>query len=263
MRGVAALSMAAMLSLVLGGGALAASRDTLSPFAFEPHPGARLPLSTPLIDEHGQPVTIGQFFVGRPVITVLDYLRCKSLCGVTLAGVFAALDGSSLNPGRDFQMLVISIDPRDTPLELSRAKAEYLEHYHRRAASQAIHFLTGTAGSVRQIAEAIGFPFHYDRDTDQYIHPAGFVVASPDGRVSQYILGVGSGIEDLRAALAGAAHGLRLTPFERLVLLCHIEGAPRGRYTVPVMAALMAGTIAAGVGALLIVVRVLRRRRAG
>lgn len=245
------------------GDALAYSQDYLAGFAFQPHPGAQLPLAASLVDENGREVRLGDFFTGKPVIVVLDYLRCKSLCGVTLSGLFAALDALPLDAGRDFQMLSISIDPRDTPAEDAGAKAKYLASYRHKEAAQGVHFLSGTAASVRQIADVIGFPYRYDPEIDQYIHPAGFILASPDGRISRYIFGVGAGSTDLRVGLTGAAQGETLTPLERLILLCHIEGAPLGRYTVPVMAALMVGNIAAGLTVTIIVGGIIRRRRQG
>ena len=259
----AALVLVIISAAIPGDRALAYSQDNLAAFAFQPHPGALLPLSASLVDETGRSVTLGDFFTGKPVIVVLDYLRCKSLCGVTLTGLFAALDALPLNAGRDFQMVVISIDPRDTPADNTQAKAKYLAGYRHRGAAEGVHFLTGAAASVRQIADAIGFPYRYDPDIDQYIHPAGFILASPEGRISRYIFGVGADSADLRVGLAGAAQGETLTAFERLVLLCHIEGAPLGRFTVPVMAALMAGNIAAGATAFFIVVGIIRRRRQG
>src|SRR5206468_933214 len=84
--------------------------DDLSDFAFQPHPGTQLPLAAALTDEAGQSVTLGQFFTGAPVVLVLEYLRCKSLCGVTLETVIAALDALPLDPGRDFRLIAISID---------------------------------------------------------------------------------------------------------------------------------------------------------
>ncbi len=253
----------AMAIIAPTAGASAYSKDNLAGFAFHPHPGAELPLAASLVDENGREVKLGAYFTGRPVIVVLDYLRCKSLCGITLSGLFTALNALPVDAGQDFQMLAISIDPRDTPADNAKAKAKYLASYRHQKAAQGVHFLAGDAASVRRIADVIGFPYRYDPDIGQYIHPAGFILAGPDGRISRYIFGVGAGSADLRAGLAGAAQGETLTTFERLVLLCHIEGAPLGRFTVPVMAALMAGNIAAGVTALTIVVAIIRRRGQG
>jgi protein SCO1/2 len=143
---------------------------------------------------------------------------------------------------------------------LARAKAKYLAFYHHPDAAGGIHFLAGSVEAVRQIADAIGFPYRFDPDTGQYIHPAGFILAGRDGRISRYIFGVGPTESDLSTGLADAARGQTLSPLERLVLLCHIEGTPLGRYTVPVVAALMIGNIAAGTALIFIFGAIMRRR---
>lgn len=244
------------------GGASAYSPVDFAAFAFQPHPGAALPLTTPFVDDSGRAVPLGRFFAGKPVVLVLEYLRCKSLCGLTLENVVAALDAMPLDAGHDFQMLAISIDPRDTPAEIARAKAKYLALYHHRGGAAGIHFLTGSAAAVRRIADAIGFPYRYDATTDQYIHPAGFILASPDGRISRYIFGVAATATELRAGLLGAARGEASNPLTRLLLLCHIEGAPLGRYTVPVLAAFTLANIA-GTAILIAVIARIRYRRHG
>lgn len=257
----AAWVVSVVLCLTLPGEAVLASTSIdFSSLAFDPHPGERLPLATRLVDEGGKAASLGQFFAGKPVVLVLDYLRCKSLCGLTLQNIVAALDAVPLDAGRDFELLAISIDPRDGAADLARAKAHYVAFYHHRGANAGIHFLGSDRASARQIADAVGFHYRYDAATDQYIHPAGFVIASPEGRVSGYIFGVGASSAELRQALAAAAAGGTLSPLERLFLLCHIEGMPLGRYTVPVMAALMLGNIAAGLAGF-VAFAVVRRRR--
>jgi protein SCO1/2 len=259
-----AVALALTVVLVAAGrGAMAYSPANLAAFAFQPHPGAELPLGAPLVDENGRTAPLAHFFTGKPVVLVLEYLRCKSLCGVTLENVVAALDGLPLEAGRDFQMLAISIDPRDTPVQVAQAKAKYLSEYHHQGGAGGIHFLTGSAQSVRQIADAIGFPYRYDAAIDQYVHPAGFILASPDGRISRYIFGVAATAPELRAGLLGARQGEALSPLTRLFLLCHVEGAPLGRYTVPVLAAFTLADMAAGFAALVVVLAAVRRRRHG
>ena len=122
----AAAVLALVILIVAAGGALASDPADLSALAFHPHPGARLPLAARLVDENGRAVTLGRFFTGKPVVLVLEYLRCRSLCGLTLENVVAALDALPLDAGRDFQMLAISIDPRDAPADIARAEAKYL-----------------------------------------------------------------------------------------------------------------------------------------
>lgn len=258
-----AVALVVAFWVLLPGASLSASPSAdFASFAFRPHPGRQLPLAVNLVDEDGRTVPLGHFFVGKPVVVVLEYLRCKSLCGLVLENIIAALDTLPLHAGRDFAMLAISIDPRDTPSDIARAKSKYLAFYHHRDGAGGIHFLTGAATSVRQIADAIGFPYRYDAAIDQFVHPAGFILASPEGRISGYIFGVGLDAAQLREGLADAARGAEVSPLMRLVLLCHIEGVPLGRYTVPVLAALTIANIGAGT-TLIILFAAIRRRRHG
>lgn len=231
-------------------------------FAFRPHPGAELPLAAALIDGQGKTVPLGHFFAGRPVILVLEYLRCKTLCGVTLQNVVGALAALPLEAGRDFLLVAVSIDPRDTPADAAAAKAKYAALYDRQGSAGGIDFLTGPEATVRRIADAVGFAYRYDPALDQYIHPAGFVVAAPDGRISRYLLGVGVTSAQIAGAIADAQHDKALGPIGRLLLLCHIDGLPPGRFTVPVLAAFTAADLAA-MATLIAVFAAIRRRRHG
>jgi len=258
-RAAAVLSFAVSL-VTAAGAAWAFSPIHPAAFAFRPHPGVQLPLGERLVDEEDHAVPLGRFFGKEPVMVILEYLRCKSLCGLTLENIIATLDTLPLDAGHDFQMLAISIDPRDKPADLARAKAKYLALYHHPGAANGVHFLGGSVEAVRQIADMIGFPYRFDPDTGQYIHPAGFILAGRDGRISRYIFGVAATGSELRTGLAEAARGQTLGPLERLVLLCHIEGTPLGRFTVPVVAALMIGNFAAGTGLIIIFATIMRRR---
>jgi protein SCO1/2 len=240
----------------------AASPDQLSEYAFQPHSGAHLPLAAAFVDEEGRPVLLGRFFAGKPVVLVLNYLRCKTLCGLTLDNLVAAFDGLPLDTGRDFQVVVVSIDPRDTPADLAAAKVKSLGAYHHRRDDDGWHFLTGTQPAVRNVADAVGFPYRYEPALGQYIHPAGFVVAAPDGTISQYLLGVDTRSADLRAALTAAAQGKTVNVVERLLLLCHGKDPKLGRYSLTIEAAFIIANLMAMAGGVAVFV-VIRRRRGG
>jgi protein SCO1 len=241
----------------------AVAGSDVAELAFRPHPGARLPLAITLTDETGRAVALGTYFTRSPVILVLDYLRCTSLCGVTLRNlVVGALDELPLEPARDYQLVVISIDPRDTRDDAAAARAKYAGLLARDGAKRGMHFLTAPAASVREIADAVGFPYRYDTLLDAYIHPAGFVVAAPDGVISRYVEGVAVGSDDLLGALADAEQNKSPDLLTRLVLLCHVEGAPLGRFTVPVLTAFTAANLAAGF-VLILLFAAIRRRRHG
>lgn len=221
-----------------------------------------MPLSTSLVDENNHAVALSDYFTKTPVILVLEYLRCTSLCGVTLQHLVAdTLNDLPLEPGRDYQLVAISIDPRDNAADAASAHAKYAELLgaHRGAG---LHFLTGPEATVRQIADTVGFPYRYDPLVDAYRHPAGFVIATPGGVISRYVEGVAITPANFVAAIADAQQDKSQTLLSRLVLLCHVEGAPLGRFTVPVLAALMLANVAAGLTATAIF-RATRRGRYG
>jgi protein SCO1/2 len=243
--------------------AASSSANDLASLTFQPHPGAQLPLGEKLVDEGGRTVDLGTYFTNSPVILVLEYLRCTSLCGVTLRNLVGdTLKRLPLEAGRDYQMVAISIDPRDRPSDAASAAIEYGALLGRIDSKNGLHFLTGAPAAVRRIADSVGFPYQYDSLLDAYIHPAGFVVAAPDGVISHYVEGFATSSSDLIAAFADAEQDKSQGPLARLLVLCHIQGAPLGRWTVPVLAAFMIAETAAGLGALAIFV-VIRRRRFG
>jgi protein SCO1/2 len=232
--------------------------DDVAALSIHPHPGAKLPLATTFRDENGHPVALQAYFGKTPVILVLEYLRCTSLCGVTLHDIIAALDATSLVPGRDFQLVALSIDPRDKPADAQAALAKYAALIDKDGAS-GLHFLTGPAQAARDVADVVGFPYRYDGLLDAYVHPAGFVVATPGGVISRYLEGVATTPPELIKAFADAQENKTPGLIARIVLFCHIQGAPLGKLTVPVLATFMLADIAAGVAAIA-VFTVVRRR---
>jgi protein SCO1/2 len=250
-----------VLLLLSSGTKNALAAEDLAEFAFAPHPGAQLPLDAQLLDEQGRIVPLGRYFAGKPVVLVLDYLRCKTLCGLTLENLFAGLGRLPLNAERDFQVVVITIDPRDKQADLAAAKARYRAAYGNPADAEGWHFLTGPQPVVRSLADRVGFHYRYEPALDQYIHPAGFMVAAADGHISRYILGVSPGAEELRAALADANEGQRLVGLvTRLLLLCHGNVPPLGRYSLPIERAFLVANILAIIGGVAAFVAIRRRR---
>ncbi|HUN94954.1 MAG TPA: SCO family protein [Bradyrhizobium sp.] len=235
----------------------------LASLSFRPHPGVRLPLGEKLVDDRGRSVALGEYFNNSPVILVLEYLRCTSLCGVTLRHLVGdVLHGLPLKPGRDYQLVAISIDPRDQPRDAAAATRKYAALLDPEGGTVGLHFLTGPEPVVRRIADTVGFPYQYDSLLDAYIHPVGFVVVSPDGVLSRYIEGFAVSPAELVSALGDAEQDKSQGPLTRLLLLCHIQGAPLGRWTVPAMAAFTIADIGAGL-AVIALFAAIRRRRYG
>jgi protein SCO1/2 len=253
--------MLALALLAMSGGTNSAlAGQDFSEFAFQPHPGARLPLAAEFVDEHGSTVPLGQFFSGKPVVLVLDYLRCKTLCGLTLESLAAGLGALPLDAGRDFQIVVISIDPRDKPADGSAAKTKYLSAYHHPAGDDGWHFLTGPQPLAQRVADTVGFRYRYEPSLDQYIHPAGFVVAAPDGSISRYLLGVDPQPAELESALADAAHGKAVGLVTRLLLLCHGNTPQLGRYSLAIEGAFVVANVVAMIVGIAVFLAIRRRR---
>ena len=194
---------------------------TFQSLSFRQHPGAQLPLDAELTDADGRPVRLKQALAGRPSVLVLEYLRCKNLCSLVLTGAARAIAGAGMVPGKDVDLVAISIDPRDTVGDAAAAQTIYARRFpNPAAAADGIRFFTGPQSDVRRIAAAIGFPYRYDRGSDQFAHPAGFVVTTPGGRISRYMLGLGPQPTALRQAVAEAALEKVEPPAHPLLCLC-------------------------------------------
>jgi protein SCO1/2 len=138
-----------------------------------------------------------------------------------LGGTVATLAQAHLQPGRDAEFMAISIDPHETPADGAAARASYMARFGGKSGDPSgWHFLTGSEAAVRRIADAVGFPYRWDPRLRQYAHPAGFVVVTPDGRISRYMLGLQPAPDALKAAVFTAAHDQVEPPVHPLLLLC-------------------------------------------
>lgn len=204
--------------------------DDIRDLGFEQQMGAALPMGVTLRDGAGRLVHLSDFFRGEPVVLVLDYLRCRNLCGVVLEHTSKVLSLTPLTAGRDYQVVAISIDPRDGPADSREARAKYLGGLPA-ASAAAWHFLTGPEASVRAVAQAVGFHYRYDPAIDQFAHPAGIMLLTPRGTIARYLLGVGFRPLDMRLGLTEAAHGRISSPVADLLLLCYCYDPGTGRYS--------------------------------
>ena len=212
-----------LLPLLLLGASARANVDpgSFAGLAFHQHPGAQLPLDAQLIDANGRPARLGTALAGRPSVLVLEYLRCQNLCSLVLTGAVQSISGAGLTPGRDVDLVAISIDPREKPQDAAAAQAMYVKRFpDPGVAAAGVRFFTAAPDQVRAIASAIGFPYRYDRASGQFAHPAGFVVTTPDGRISRYVLGLYPPPGLLKQAVAEASADQVEPPAHPLLLLC-------------------------------------------
>jgi protein SCO1/2 len=205
---------------------------------------AALPLDTPLVDESGRAVTLGTYFGQRPAIVALVYYDCPMLCTLVLNGLVSSMKALDFLPGRDFEVIAVSFDPRETP-DLARAKrAAYVERYARPGTEEGFHFLTGDPAAIGALTKAAGFRYSFDEASGQFAHPAGILVATPEGRISRYLFGADFAPRDLRLALVESAAGRIGTITDQVMLFCFHYDPASGRYTTAVMNLIRAGGLA-------------------
>jgi protein SCO1/2 len=175
----------------------------------EQRTGALAPLDAPFNDEPGHAVHFGDYLGRKPAILVLVYFSCPNLCPMALRHLTEELNGTALDAGRDFDVIVVSFDPRDTPAQALAEKKAFLAGYRKRD-GDGWHFLTGGQESIDRLTSAVGFHCRFDAEHNQFVHAAALIVLTPQGRVSHYFFGVDASPADVEAAL-GDATALRTT----------------------------------------------------
>jgi protein SCO1/2 len=229
---------------------------------FDQHLNQMLPLDVEFTDEHGRVVKIGDYFGTRPVVLSFVYYGCPMLCLQSLSGLAATLGVLSENPGEDFEVVSISIDPRETPALALEKKAHYVERSGKAAIAKGWHYLTGTEENIQRLTKAAGFRYAFDEATKQYAHPAGIVIATPHGKVSRYLFGIDYGPRDLRLALLDASEGTISSPLKRVLLYCYHYDLATGRYSLAIMRVVqVAGAATALSLGMMIIIWTRRERR--
>lgn len=221
------------------------------------------PVPTTLVfrDDTGRPVRLGDLFGRRPVLLALVYYRCPMLCSQVLSGLVHGLRPLPLEPAREFDVVVASIDPREGPELAAAKKRASLTDYGRPHTAPGWHFLTGGGEAVAALARAVGFRYVYDRDRDQFAHPAAAVVLTPDGRVARYLLGIEFAPRDLRLSLVEASSGRIGTPVDRVLLFCYRYDPTAGRYSLAILTLVRAAGIATVTILVLFIATMVRRER--
>jgi protein SCO1/2 len=226
----------ALVLLALLSRALPAEESLPAPLrevGFDQKIGEAVPLGLVFRDEAGREAKLAEYFGKRPVLLSLVYFECPMLCGMATEGLVRSLRPLASTPGKDFEVLTVSFDPRETPALAAGKKAGVLAAYGREGAAGGWRFLTGGAESIARLTGAVGFRHVWDEERKQFAHAAGLVVLTPDGRVSRYLFGVDYAPKDIRFAVIEAADGRVGSVLDRIALqFCWSYDPSLGRYTM-------------------------------
>ena len=263
MRKGAQIALLASLTIVLITPALRGSEAVISSQApgtgvgIDQKLGVVIPGDLIFQDEAGKSVRLGDYLGEKPVILSLVYFHCPGLCTVTLNSLVQGLKPvEDLQPGRDFECVIVSFDPRETPDLATAKKKQYLQQFGRPGTDGGWHFLTGDSSAIHRLSDAVGFHYRWDESTQQFAHPGGIIILTPDGKVSRYMLGEQYPPADLRAGLSVAGAGATGLLDDQPLLYCFQFNLKTGRVALNTTRALRLGAVltVASIGVLLLVV---------
>jgi len=214
-------------------------QDLIKKVGFDQNLDAQLPLDLEFTDSTGQNVRLGDYFGDKPVILSLGYYECPMLCSLVRNGLFESLQKLEyFTAGEDYEVVVVSIDPAETP-EIAETKRRVTVMSYGRSVDGQIdesgrgwNFLVGDEDSIATLADAVGFRYTYDPKIDEYVHPSGIMVITPEGRISKYLYGIQYPALDVRLALVEAADNKIGTAVDQLLLTCYHYDPAEGQYNL-------------------------------
>ena len=196
----------------------------------EQHLDEQIPPDLTFRDETGKAVRLGDYFGKKPVILNLVYYQCPMLCGEVLSGLESALRVLKFDVGKEFDVLTVSFDPRETPDMATKKKAEFLKRYGRAGTEAGWHFLTGPQESIDALTNAAGFQYQYDPKSGQFAHATAIAILTPQGKIAQYYYGVEYAPKDLRLGLIQASENKIGTLADQVLLYCYHYDPTTGKY---------------------------------
>jgi protein SCO1/2 len=225
----------------------------------------QVPLDLPFVDEAGKAVRLGDYFGEKPVILVLAYYSCPMLCTQVLNGLSDAMRQLPFTVGKEFNVVTVSFDARETPELAAKKKKTYVASYGRPGAAEGWHFLTGQQDAIDRLTEATGFHYVYNAKKDMFDHPAGIMVLTPAGKISRYFYDIRFVPRDLRLGLVEASAEKIGSPTDQVLLFCSHYDPDTGKYTANVLMFVRVGgvlTIVVLAGMIWFLMRYQRRRHA-
>jgi protein SCO1 len=243
------------------GDAASAKPGLLGKIGIDQKLNQQVPLDLAFTDENGRAVKLGDYFGKRPVILVLGYYECPMLCTQVLNGLTGALGTLKFDAGKEFDVVAVSINPKEGPGLASQKKAAYVEHYGRPATAAGWHFLTGTQASIERLADAVGFRYAFDPAIGQFAHGAGVEVLTPKGTISHYFYGIEFSPRDLKFGLMQAAEERIGTAIDDVLLLCYHYDPSTGKFGATAIGMVRIGAVATVVAFLIFLYVSLKRER--
>lgn len=216
--------VAAMAVLIAGPSAARAQEHVPLPLkevGIEDRPGAEIPLDVPFLNQDGRKVTLGDYLAdGKPLVLVPAYFECPMLCSLVLNGLQKGLSQLAWTAGKEFNVVTLSFDPRDTSEIAAKKRAGYLEAYGRQVGEKGWDFLVGEESDIRRVTDTIGFTYRWEEKQQEYAHASGAFIITPDGRLSRTLYGINFPQRDMRLALSEASQGNLGSSVERVLLFC-------------------------------------------
>lgn len=222
---------------------------------FEPQLNAQIPLDLPFVDENGNAVQLRDYSGQKPILLAFVYYGCPMLCNQVEQGVVGALKMLAFTPGRDYEVVFLSFDPRESPDMAAQKKKSALSHFGRPETAAAWHFLTGTKESIDAATKAANFRYTFDTKNNLFAHASGIMLLTPGGRISRYFYGVEYPARDVRLGLVDASAGKIGTPIDHVLLFCYRYDPSSATYSASILKVIRLGgvlTLVCIVGGILI-----------
>ena len=217
--------------------------SVLQNVGFEPQLNAHLPLDLAFRDETGRNVRLREYFTQKPVLLALVYYGCPMLCNQVEQGVVGTLRMLSFNPGRDYEVVFVSFDPRETPDMAVQKKESAMTHFRRPETAGGWHFLTGSTESIDALTKGANFRYSFDQKSNLFAHASGIMLLTADGRISRYFYGVEYPARDVRLGLVDASAGRIGTPIDRALLFCYQYDPTSARYSASILKIIRLGGV--------------------
>jgi protein SCO1 len=196
--------------------------DALINVGIEEHLGAQVPMDAVFLDETGKQVQLGSFFKsGKPVLLNFAYYQCPMLCNMVLNGMLNGMKKMAWVAGREFEVVTISMDPKEGPSEAAAKKETHIKALGMPEAASGWHFLTGTDANIHKVADIVGFKYQFMPVSKEFAHAAGVFTISPLGKISRYLYGVEYRSKDLKLALLDASEGKTISFGDRVAMFCY------------------------------------------